>query len=122
MKKYLPWLALFYAVMIPLFGILWPRTIWRLIRGKDLISPEGVNRLAEARELLEERGWFQRRGPETTDDDVPAPEMTDEEAETWIREFRMDEPDPVAAAWLEESRKFLDTYVPGWARYKERKP
>lgn len=87
MKKYLPWLALFYAVMIPLFGVLWPRTIWRLIRGEDLVQ---------------------------IDYDLPVPEMTDEEVDAFIRDFRMDKPDQVAADWLEESRRFLEDQ--GWYR------
>jgi hypothetical protein len=88
-KKYLPWLALSYAVMIPLFGVLWPRTIWRLIRGEDLVQ---------------------------IDYDLPVPEMTDEDVETWIHNFRvnMTKPDQVAADWLEESRRFLEDQ--GWYR------
>jgi hypothetical protein len=71
-KKYLPWLALSYAVMIPLFGVLWPRTIWRLIRGEDLVQidydppvldQEAIDWLEESRRFLENQGWY-RRGSE----------------------------------------------------------
>jgi hypothetical protein len=72
-KKYLPWLALSYAVMIPLFGVLWPRTIWRLIRGEDLVQidydppvldQEAIDWLEESRRFLENQGWY-RRGSES---------------------------------------------------------
>lgn len=40
MKKFLMYAAAFYAVMIPLFGVFWPRTIVVMI--KEGVTPQDL--------------------------------------------------------------------------------